>query len=383
MPRKGENIYKRKDGRWEARYIKQRTPEGKAIYGYIYAKTYKEVKSKLQKHLLLETNGATPQAMRINEHESPVLFKDIANNWHMSILPQVKESTSNKYGNLLNLYIIPNLGHFPLASLSYDLIDECTNQLMVSGGCKGDGLSAKTVSDILSVVRNILKYARRTGNPIVCDVGAIQVKRCPKEMRVLSRGEQDRLCQYLYSDLSAYNLGILVALFTGIRIGELCALRWEDISFSDQTIHIHHTLQRVQDKSGASHKTKVVITSPKSACSIRTIPLPDCLISILKKYKTTDAGFFLTNSTVRFIEPRTMQNRFKTALKHSSVPSANFHALRHTFATRCVELGFDVKSLSEILGHASVNITMNRYVHPSLELKKENMQRLSELFAVK
>lgn len=383
MPRKGENIYKRKDGRWEARYIKQRTPEGKAIYGYIYAKTYKEVKSKLQKHLILEANGATPQAMQINGQEFPVLFKDIANNWHVSILPQVKESTSNKYSNLLNLYIIPNFGHFPVASLSYDVIDECAHQLLASGGRNGVGLSPKTVSDILSVVRNILKYATRNGIAIVCDVGSIQVKRCPKEMRVLSRGEQDRLCQYLYSDLSAYNLGILIALFTGLRIGELCALRWEDISFSDQTIHIHQTLQRVQNKTGDAPKTKVVITSPKSACSIRTIPLPDCLISILKKYKTADAGFFLTNSTVRFIEPRTMQNKFKTALKHSSVPSANFHALRHTFATRCVELGFDVKSLSEILGHASVNITMNRYVHPSLELKKENMQRLSELFAVK
>lgn len=383
MPRKGENIYKRKDGRWEARYIKDRTPEGKAVYGYVYAKSYKEVKSKLQKHLTQEAHRTTVQAMHTDEADRTVMFRSIANDWLVSILPQVKESTSNKYSNLLNLYIIPNLGHFPVESLSYDMIEECANQLLVSGGRKGVGLSPKTVSDILSVVRNILKYATRNGNSIACDVGAIQVKRCPKEMRVLSRGEQDRLCQYLYSDLSACNLGVLIALFTGLRIGELCALRWEDISLTDHTIHIHHTLQRVQDKSNASSKTKVVITSPKSACSIRTIPLPECMISILKEYKETDTGFFLTNSTVRYIEPRTTQNQFKAALKRSAVSPANFHSLRHTFATRCVELGFDVKSLSEILGHASVNITMNRYVHPSLELKKENMQRLSELFAVK
>lgn len=174
----------------------------------------------------------------------------------------------------------------------------------------------------------------------------------------------------------------MLSLFTGIRIGELCALRWEDISFQEQTMRIHQTMQRVQDKSSSTQKTKIVITPPKSSCSIRTIPLPGQLIGILEGYRTTDSGFFLTNSLDKFIEPRTMQNKFKAALKHSTVDSANFHSLRHTFATRCVELGFDVKSLSEILGHTSVSITMNRYVHPSLELKKQNMQRLSELFAV-
>lgn len=381
MPRKGENIYKRKDGRWEARYIKQRTSEGKAIYGYVYAKSYKQVKLKLQKLLTEKSLNAAKQEKL--QGEESVLFRSIAKDWYTSILPQVKESTCNKYDNLLNSYVIPTLGNIPLTKLTYDVVEECANHLLVSGGRRGDGLSPKTVSDILSVIRNILKYATRNGITVLCDARAIQVKRCPKEMRVLSREEQDRLCRFLYSDLSSYNLGILISLFTGIRIGELCALRWEDISLTDQTIHIHHTLQRIQDKTGASPKTKVVITAPKSACSIRTIPLPDGLVSILKEYKTADTGFFLTNSTKQYIEPRTMQNKFKIALKCSSVSSANFHSLRHTFATRCVELGFDVKSLSEILGHASVNITMNRYVHPSLELKKENMQRLSELFAVK
>ena len=202
-------------------------------------------------------------------------------------------------------------------------------------------------------------------------------------MRVLSRYEQTALCQYIYGNLNPYNIGILLSLFTGIRIGELCALRWEDISLQEQTIRIHQTLQRVQDKSNGPHKTKIVITTPKSASSIRTIPLPDDLVKILKNYKAVDSGYFLTNRLDRFVEPRIMQYRFKAVLKNSSVESANFHSLRHTFATRCIELGFDVKSLSEILGHASVNITMNRYVHPSLELKKQNMQRLAELFSVK
>ena len=378
MPRKGENIYKRKDGRWEARYIKHRTPDGKAIYGYVYATSYKEVKRKRQ--ILLVEAGSS--AIHPYDNQKPVTFECMAHDWYQSIAPQVKESTKNKYGNLLNSYIIPRLGSLTIDSLTYEVIEEQANHLLATGGRTQCGLSPKTVSDILSVIRCILKYAARNGNTILCDARAIQVKRCPKEMRVLSRGEQARLCEYLYSDLNASNIGILLSLFTGIRIGELCALRWEDISLQEQTMRIHQTMQRVQDKSGSTQKTRIVITAPKSSCSIRTIPLPEQLIGILEGYRTTDSGFFLTNSPDKYIEPRTMQNKFKAALKHSTVDSANFHSLRHTFATRCVELGFDVKSLSEILGHASVSITMNRYVHPSLELKKKNMQRLSELFAV-
>lgn len=380
MPRKGENIYKRKDGRWEARYIKCRTANGKAIYGYVYARSYKEVKRKQQQQLMQIETGTNVSPTQSSQNSD--IFSSLAYGWYQSIVPQVKESTKNKYGNLLDLYIIPRLGSLTIDLLTYEVIEEQANQLLVTGGKNQCGLSPKTVSDILSVIRSILKYASKNGTAVLCDAGSLQVKRCQNEMRVLSRLEQTKLCQYLYSDLNGCNIGILVSLFTGIRIGELCALRWEDISLQEQTMRIHQTMQRVQNKSSCSQKTKIVITSPKSASSIRTIPLPDHLVGIMEAYKTTKSGYFLTNSPDKIIEPRTMQNKFKVALKRSSIESVNFHVLRHTFATRCVELGFDVKSLSEILGHASVNITMNRYVHPSLELKKQNMQRLSELFAV-
>ncbi len=125
------------------------------------------------------------------------------------------------------------------------------------------------------------------------------------------------------------------------------------------------------------------MTTPKSTCSIRRIPLPDEISDILILNQKSASGYLLTNDDFKFIEPRTMQNKFKKVLASAGIADANFHALRHTFATRCIELEFDVKSLSEILGHATVNITMNRYVHPSYEMKKENMQKLSELLAVK
>lgn len=135
-----------------------------------------------------------------------------------------------------------------------------------------------------------------TGKPFSCDARSIQIKRQTKEMRVLSRAEQEKLCQYLYSNLDSCNIGILVCLFTGLRVGEICALRWEDVSFSDYTIHVHQTLQRIQDRTNSEYKTRIVVTTPKSACSIRTIPVPHGLMTILTAHKASSTGYILTNS---------------------------------------------------------------------------------------
>lgn len=378
MPRRGENIYKRKDGRWEARYIKQYSPEGKAMYAYLYANSYRDVKIKLQ----LRQQDIMFAPFNTNDEKNPVVFKEISEEWIDSIIPQIKDSTKNKYRNLLDLYIYPRLGNLPLQKITNILLEKYCNELLTTGGVKGTGLSPKTVADVLSVIRSILRFAVKNGETVNCDGKSIHVKQTMNQLRVLSRKEQARLLQYLYEEPNEYNLGILVCLFTGLRLGEICALKWEDISFTDQVIHIQQTMQRIQEKNG-KNKTKVIISTPKSACSIRSIPIPDALLNVILTHASNPVGFFLTNSAQQYVDPRTMQNRFKHALEVSNITEANFHALRHTFATRCIEMGFDVKCLSEILGHASVNITMNRYVHPSMDLKKENMQRLSELFAVK
>lgn len=384
MPKKGENIYKRKDGRWEGRYIRTRTADGKAVYGSVYASTYREAKAKL---IAAAANNSPVQAEAAHNDQTghSDQFGSVATQWLEDIRSQVKESTYNKYRNLLESYILPEIGDTLLCGISQETIKSHCDGLLLRGGQGKNGLSAKTVSDVLSVIRSVLRFAVKMGKPISFDVQSIRIKQSAAEMRVLSRSEQDRLCQYLSSDPNPANIGILVCLFTGIRIGEVCALQWEDISLSDQTIHVHQTMQRVQNKqeAEAATKTRVIITAPKSACSIRTIPIPDILAEYIIQHKTSATGYFLTNSCLQYMEPRVLQMRFKQALKKCSVESANYHSLRHTFATRCIELGFDVKSLSEILGHASVNITMNRYVHPSMDLKRENMRRLSELIAVK
>lgn len=314
------------------------------------------------------------------EERREVLFEQPALEWFDSIVPQVKESTGNKYWNLLKSYALPCFGQRTLKEITHPYIEEQCRYLLTEGGCRKKGLSTKTVSDVLSLVRNILQFAQKKGWEVGCDGRSIQIKKQPKAMRVFTMEEQEQLCKYLCSAPTACNIGILLCLFTGLRLGEICALRWEDVSFSEQTIHVRQTMQRVQDRNGGEKKTRVVLTSPKSLCSQRTIPIPKELMEILENYKGTESGFLLTNSEKVVIEPRNMENQFRRALENSAVERANYHVLRHTFATRCVELGFDVKSLSEILGHSSVNITLNRYVHPSMSLKKENMERLFSLF---
>lgn len=375
MPKKGENIYKRKDGRWEGRYIKSRTESGKIIYGYVYARSYRETKEK-QKAKMVSCNS---QTINKNEHT----FSWLASEWFESIKLHIKASTQNKYHNMLTNYILPEYGNQPFNAITYDFIESHCKFLLEAGGKKGNGLSPKTVSDVLAIIRNISKFAIRKGIYVACDASAVQIRQDVKPMRVFSIVEQNQLCNHILENPEPCNIGILVCLFTGLRVGEICALRWEDISYSDQSIYIHHTLQRIQINQDHGAKTKVVVTTPKSTCSIRKIPLPDEISKILVLNQKSSSGYLLTNDNYKFVEPRTMQNKFKKILNDAGIENANFHALRHTFATRCVELGFDVKSLSEILGHATVNITMNRYVHPTYELKMKNMQKLSGLLVVK
>lgn len=379
MPRTGKNLHKRKDGRWEGRYIKAYSESGKAVYGYVYARTYRDANAKLER---ARNRKDEPPAVEAHP-ERPELFEDVAKAWLESIKPHVKESTSVKYANLLESYIQPTIGAVSLNELTRNRIEEQCAELLRNGGAKNEGLSPKTVLSVLSVVRTVLDFAIRSGKNVVCDARDVRVAQTAKEMRVLTQNEQEKLSSYLCANPSPVNLGILICLCTGLRIGEICALRWEDISLSEQTIRVHSTMQRIQDFASNERKTKVIVTTPKSPCSIRAIPIPDDLAKLMKTQATFSAGYFLTGDELTYMEPRTMQNRFKQALKESGVPSVNFHCLRHTFATNCIGLGFDVKTLSEILGHASVNITMNRYVHPSMDLKKENMGRISLPFVVK
>ena len=377
MPRRGENIYKRKDGRWEGRYIKEHC-DSKAKYGYVYGKTYAEVKRTLtlkKSEIALEKNK--PPDSGTQEIE----ISCIAALWLADKESILKESTLIKYRNLLNTYIIPIIGSTTISDMDYEMLSDFCNMLLVSGGSVQQGLSNKTVSDVLTVIKSVCRYAERKKYRIDRTALDVSVKIKAAPLRVLSFQEEQLLIDYLKKQDSLICTGILLSLFTGIRIGELCALTWRDISLKQKTIHIHRTMQRIQTPEGPS-KTMVVITEPKSLCSIRDIPLSKNIIELMPEPADPKA-YFLTGKINQYVEPRTMENHFKRILTGLNIENVHFHTLRHTFATRCVEVGFDIKSLSETLGHANVNITLNRYVHPSMELKQKNMEKLSDLFSVK
>ena len=380
MPRRGENIYKRKDGRWEGRYIKCRI-DGKAKYGSVFAKTYGEVKQKLTQAILTNEQRLEQEPQTPPNPSCP--FSALAWEWLDASKNQLKTSSVVKYTNILNSYLLPEFGNRQIAEISRDDIVSFVNSLLQTGGVRQKGLSPATVTSIISVLKNIMEYARLTKHYTVTDMSDITVKQPQKPFRVLSRPEQKRLMEHLQQNLNLSNLGILLCIYTGLRIGELCALKWEDISFEEKTIYVHKTMQRIQTLENSRRKTSISITPPKSDCSIRKIPIPEQIFQLLTEKMCPNDTYFLTGKRNAYIEPRTMENHFKLATKACNITGATFHTCRHTFATRCVELGVDIKSLSEILGHANVNITMNRYVHPSMELKQQHMNRLSELFMVK
>ena len=367
MSKRGENIYKRKDGRWEARYPKGKDEKGRTKYGYIYAKTYAEAKENL---ILAKTSKNTPIVV------SKVSYGEILDTWLERVGVRVKQSTNARYHYIVERYLRPEFGSQRVELLSTIAVESFVHTLLCCGSIDHTrGLSAKTVNDILVVMKATLKHAKSRGCNINCNLDGLFVKSIKKEICVLSDTDRIKLSHWLQEDIDPCKFGVLLSLFTGIRIGELCALKWKHIRFTDGMLLVRSTMQRIQQTDGKS-KTKIIITEPKSACSSRDIPLPSFLFDIAKNLQSHPDAFVLTGKTDQFIEPRTMQNRFKKYEQSCGIPPANYHALRHTFATHCVELGFELKSLSEILGHASVNITLNKYVHSSINLKRSNMEML-------
>ena len=392
MSRRGENIYKRKDGRWEARLIIGRNSDNKIKYKYLYAKSYREAKEKLLKARVAYQDSQKTESVS-NEDIKTDTLENMAEKWFLYKSANVKLSTVNKYRIALDHYIIPYIGDLTICSLSKKNVEDFVMKLLTGGKRAGEGLAPKTVADTLSILTGILDYASEHGCNVDHKICKVKVRKDTSisSPPTFSIEEQKLLVTYLSENMNHRNLGIMLSLFSGLRIGELCALRWENISLNKKNIYVCQTMQRLTARYDVSseipceddgisneYKTYISISAPKSICSIRTIPIPDQMVAFLAPFEQ-QSGYLLTGSEEKYIEPRSMQYYFKKVLRQCQLEETHFHTCRHTFATRCVELGFDVKSLSEILGHASVNITMNRYVHPSMELKRDNMNRLNTL----
>ena len=379
MPRRGENIRKRKDGRWEGRYIKGRDSHGKAQYGYVFRKSYKEVKEELQRQRI---NISASQACTGRE----LPFEMLLHQWLASAKHYLKQSTYSHYQFVLERHLLPTLGPLASGALDQKVIDSFLRDKLENGRLDGrGGLSPKTVRDLAAVVKTAIRYGVENG--WIADPHLrIRLPRCREtERRILSGQEQQRLEQYLLSVSSSYSLGILLCLYSGLRLGELCALQWRDLDLQNGVIHVRRTILRIKTPKIQPHpsdkKTELHVDTPKSAASRREIPLAPFLLPLLAPLKAMaeEDAYFLTGKQNVPMEPRRYQNIFQKYLSCCGIASINFHSLRHSFASRCLLSGFDLKTLSEILGHSSPSITINQYVHTSMEEKRTQMHKLKGL----
>ena len=361
----GENIFKRKDGRWEARFIKNYDQNGKIRYGFCYGSSYREAKLKVMQK----------RAEFLSEERSEESFsrlKDFCESWLEQRKIKIRESTYIKYSAVLKKYIIPKLGNLRLYEINDRIITEFSFELL-----EKDRLCVKTVRDILVILNGILKFISKRTEIKVTFPEINYPKETKKDIRVLSKDEQTLLVDYLLKDMNFCKFGLLLSLYTGLRIGELCALKWGDINLKDKTVYVTHSLQRIKDINNENEKsTKILLGRPKSDKSVRLIPLTDQVSRLCEKMKKENNNAFILTGSENFMEPRLLQYYMKKFSSECGLKGVHCHTLRHTFATRAVEAGFEIKSLSEILGHSSTTVTLERYVHSSLELKRENMNKL-------
>ena len=300
-------------------------------------------------------------------------FRHYCDEWLKSRKDRVKASSYFRYKSMLERHIKPHLGSYLPMSINSDSVSAFRRTLLYE-----DKLSPRTVKGILLILGSILQYTALKFPNGFQNIEIIYPKEQKKERRVLSPDEQQIFTNYLRADMDECKFGILLALHTGLRIGELCALRWADISLYTRTLRVSATMQRLPCSEGKG-RTQICIGDPKSDSSFRTIPLSKSTVRLCIQAGTRPTTAYVLTGNDSYMEPRTLQYRMAKYTRDCKLIGVHFHTLRHTFATRCVEVGFDLKSLSEILGHASVSITMDCYVHSSIDLKRKHLDKLAKM----
>ncbi len=370
MPKRGENIRKRKDGRWEARYIADRDSSGKALYRSIYGRSYAETKEKLKSEQLEK------------KHENPItdymLFKELLNQWLQNNKIRYKQSTYSKYRYMIDRHIIPIMGDMKVTDVNVPMINTFLGDKMKDGSLHdGKKLSPAYVRTMALIINAALNYAviEELRSPVKSEIFKPSVKQC--KITTLSHAEYNHLSEYCQEHLNYTSIGILIALNTGLRVGEICALRWKDIDTDSHLLHVNNTVSRIKNDED---KCRWIMDTPKTASSLRDIPISETLMGALRQIFGLSNSDYIVSENEKFVNPKTFEYRYHKEICASRVTNVNFHALRHTFATRCVEGGMDIKTLSEILGHSNVSITLNTYVHSSLELKRSQIEKVEEFF---
>lgn len=369
MAKRGENIYKRHDGRWEGRYKVGRKPDGSLQYRSVYGKSYREVKE----ILILRKASAYR-----NPPKCILSVKDLMDAWLSLRAIEIKESSYSQYEGIIRCHILPFFDGVRIDCLTPELFASFIRTLQKSGRADGNEgrLSEKTIDSILRVFRSAIKFAyKRYGVNLdsLLEIKAPTPKQ--KHIEVLGESECEIIAKSVFSNPDIKGVAYLLALFYGLRIGEVCGLKWSDINYEEKTLTINRTAMRLP-KSG---HTELTVQTPKTENSNRTIPITVDMAKLLMGLQkdTPNDVFILSGKNNRPFEPRSLQSNFQVFLKKQGLPKHTFHSLRHTFATRVIEKGYDPKAVSEILGHTNVKTTLELYVHPSMSHKREIVEAAS------
>lgn len=291
-------------------------------------------------------------------------IREIAVAWKEYKRPYVKQSTMAAYVLILENHIIPDFG-------DSDTLHEKEVQAFVLQKL-GSGLSTKSVKDILIVLKMVMKFGAKNEwmNYYEWDI-KYPTSSVNKEVEVLSVANHRTILNYIQSHFTFTGLGIYISLSTGLRIGEICALKWSDINVPDGTITVSRTIERIYIIEGEEKHTELVINSPKTKNSCREIPMSKELLAMVKPLKKViNDDFYVLTNDERPTEPRTYRNYYNKLMSKLGIPKLKYHGLRHSFATRCIEAGCDYKTVSVLLGHSNISTTLNLYVHPNMEQKK-------------
>ena len=368
MPRRGENIRKRSDGRWEARYPQGKDSNGRTKYKSVYGKTYREAKEKQRQAL----NRNAPVLS-----DAVPMFDEILKMWMERNCVKLKASTIYRYEYLIQTHIAPSLGKKYVNQITGQELAVFLSQKSQHGRLDGNGgLSSAYVRSIMLIIHSAMDYAAELGYIPQVRI-SLPSPHCPDKQQFALTSRQQRLLEEaLTDDTNPTEIGVWLALYSGLRLGEICALKWEDVDLEQRVIHIRHTVTRVPDGSGRPGATQNRIGSPKSTASYRIIPICSKLESLLKSCREASSSDYVIPNGSTFLSPRTFTYRFHRLAERAGLPDIHFHILRHTFATQCIAAGVDIKSLSEILGHKTPSVTLSIYVHSTMDQKRREIEKL-------
>ena len=300
-------------------------------------------------------------------------FSKIVALWKEDKKQYVKRSTFAAYTLLIENHILPSFGEMAL-------VEEQDVQTFVFRKLN-EGLSHKTIKYILIVLKMILRFGVKNQ---MTEYRQIDIKfpteRDKHSIDILSRSHQKQIMEYIRLHFTFKNLGIYICLSAGMRIGEICALTWDDLDVENGIIHVRKTIQRIYVIEEHRKYTEVILDTPKTKNSIREIPMTKNLLKMIRPIKKiVNGNFYVLTNEPKPTEPRTYRNYYKQFMQSLGLPLMKFHGLRHSFATRCIESKCDYKTVSVLLGHSNISTTLNLYVHPNLEQKKRCMEQMSRL----